>query len=429
MRVSINVVRVRLVAAILGVIVATLSLVAQTPAGQPTFRSGVTLVSTDVITRDGNGRFVADLTKDNFTVLEDGVAQTIASFALVHGGRTFNTLTVAAAPVPEGIVLPSSAPRGPVGADVAGRVIIIFVDDLHFDVEYSPHVRRLIETLVSNLLHEGDMVAMVSSGPSSIEIGLTYDRKLIASAASKIRGSGITAAEIFQMLETSQGPGDIRSRAQVAFYTAYNMISELDRVVNKRKAVIYISGGYDFDPFAESRRGRDRIQGGRFSEASRFLIEEDNPYFLLPKITADIDLYRFMRELTLAANRANATLFTVDPQGLSGVVDAGKFLDQSEWRTYIQKTQSSLRFLAEETGGFAVVNDNDFASAFKRIDAETSDYYVIGYYSNNPDPKKRVRQIEVKVDRPDVNVISRTAYSLKTPGTPPPPPPVPTRKK
>ncbi len=388
---------------------------------QPDFRSGVTLVSTDVIARDSNGRFVADLTKDNFTVLEDGVPQTIASFSLVHGGRTFTALDAAPPAVPEGIVLPSVT-RKPVAADVAGRVILIFIDDLHFDVEYTPHVRRLIDTLVTNLLHEGDMVAMVSSGPSAIEIGLTYDRKLIASAASKIRGSGITTAEIFQMMETSQGPGDIRTRAQVAFYNAYNMVTELENVVNKRKAVIYISSGYDFDPFAESRRGRDRIQGGRFSEPSRLLIEEDNPYFRLPAATADIDLYNFMRELTLASNRANATLFTVDPRGLSGVTDAGKFLDQSEWRTYLQKTQSSLRFLAEETGGFAVVNDNDFATAFKRIDAETSDYYVIGFYPTNPDQKKRVRQLEVKVDRPNVNVIARTAYSLRTPGTPPPPP-------
>jgi VWFA-related protein len=390
---------------------------------QPDFRSGVTFVSTDVIARDSNGQFVPDLTKENFTVIEDGVPQTIASFALVHGGRTFTTLDAAPPPVPEGIVLPNAA-RKPVAADVAGRVILIYVDDLHFDVEYTPHVRRLIDTLVTNLLHEGDMVAMVSSGPSSLEIGLTYDRKLIVSAASKIRGSGITTEEIFQMMETSQGPGDLRGRAQIAFYNAYNMVSELEKVVNKRKAVIYISSGYDFDPFAEARRGRDRIQGGRFSEASRFLIEEDNPYFRLPAVTADIDLYNFMRELTLAANRANATLFTVDPRGLSGVTDAGKFLDQSEWRTYLQKTQSSLRFLAEETGGFAVVNDNDFATAFKRIDAETSDYYVIGFYSSNPDQKKRVRQLEVKVNRPNVSVIARTAYSLRTPGTPPPPPPL-----
>jgi VWFA-related protein len=215
----------------------------------------------------------------------------------------------------------------------------------------------------------------------------------------------------------------------VAFFTAYNIVNDLEPVANKRKAVIYISTGYDFDPFAESRRGRDRIQGGRFSEPTRFLLDEDNPYFKLPAVTADIDLYQYMRELTLSANRANATLFPVDPRGLSGVVDAGQFLDQSEWRTYIQKTQSTLRYLAEETGGFAVVNDNDFASAFKRIDAETSDYYVIGYYSTNPDPKKRVRQVQVKVDRPNVNVSARTAYSLRTPGTPVPPPQPATKKK
>jgi VWFA-related protein len=405
------------------------ALSAQTPTpAQPTFKSGVTLVSTDVIPRDANGRFVADLVKENFTVLEDGVPQTIQSFALVHGGRTFTALTAPPAAVPEGVVLPS-APRRPADTDTAGRVVLIFVDDLHFEVEYTPHVRRLIETLVTNLLHEGDMAAMVSSGPSAIEIGLTYDRKLIVAAASKIRGSGITPSEIFQMLETSQGPADIRSRAQVAFYNAYNMVSELERVTNKRKAVIYISAGYDFDPFAEARRGRDRIQGGRFSEASRFLIEEDNPYFALPRITADIDLYLYMRELTLAANRANATLFTVDPRGLTGVVDAAKFLDQSEWRTYLQKTQSSLRFLAEQTGGFPVVNENDFAAAFKRIDAETSDYYVIGFYSSNPDPRKRIRQIDVKVDRANVNVAARTAYSLKTEGKPAAPPPLPARKK
>ena len=129
-----------------------------------------------------------------------------------------------------------------------------------------------------------------------------------------------------------------------------------------------------------------------------------------------------MRELTLSANRANASIFTIDPRGLAGIVDAGQYLDQSEWRTYLQKSQSSLRYLAETTGGFAIVNDNDFASAFKRIDAETSDYYVLGYYSSNPDPTKRVRQLDVKVDRPNVTVFARREYSLKTDGTPVAPP-------
>ncbi len=145
--------------------------------------------------------------------------------------------------------------------------------------------------------------------------------------------------------------------------------------------MIYISTGYDFDPFAEGRKSNDRIMGGRFADPTRFLSEnESNPYFQLPAATADIDLYAYMRELTLAANRANVSIFAVDPRGLAGVVDAGQYIDQSEWRTYLQKTQSTLRFMSEETGGFAVVNVNDFAAEFKRIDAETSDYYVLGLH-------------------------------------------------
>lgn len=393
-------------------------------AQQPTFRAGVTLVTTDVIPRNDRGAFVSDLTKDNFTVLEDGQPQAITTFSLVQGGRTFNLLTPAPSATPEGLVLPASRPRA---ADTAGRVLVILVDDLHFEPELTPHVRRLIQTIVDTLLHEGDMAAVVSTGPSFIEVGPTYDRKLVAEAANKIRGSGYLPSEIFKMMESSQGPGDIRQRAQLAFYTAYNMLGSLETVANKRKAVLYISTGYDFDPFAEGRNSSDRIMGGRFSDPTRFLIDKDNPYFDIGRVTADIDLFRLTRELTLSANRANASLYTIDPRGLAGVTDAGQYVDQSEWRTYIQKTTSTLRYLAEETGGFAIVNTNDFAAELKRVDAETSDYYVLGFYSSNPDPSRRVRTLEVKVDRPGVSVASRRAYSLKTEGKPPAPPPL--RKK
>jgi len=395
---------------------------------QPTFRADITLVTTDAIPRDKDGRFVSDLAKDDFTVLEDGVEQRIESFVMVHGGRTFNLLAPPPPEAPEGIVLPPT--RRPADTSESGRVLIIFVDDLHFEPEYTPHVRRIVQQIVDTLLHEGDLVAMVSSGPSAIEIDPTLDHKLIASAATRIRGSAPTAAEIFKMVETSSGPGDIRFRAQVAFQTMYGLVESLDQIRNRRKAVIYISTGYDLDPFAEGRNAKDRIMGGRFGDPMKELIDQENPYFKMNAVRADADLFLLMKELTLTANRTNTSLFTIDPRGLAGVVDAGQYVDQSEWRTFLQKTTSSLRFLAEETGGVAVVNDNDFEAAFKRIDAETSDYYVLGYYSSNPDPTKRVRAIEIKVNRPDVTVAARKDYSLKTPGTPPRiTAPAPTRKQ
>ena len=85
---------------------------AQQPAAPPSaqgpvFRAEISAVTTDVIARDKNGRFVSTLTKDDFTVLEDGVPQTITSFSLVYGGRTFNPLAPAELQktLPEGIVL------------------------------------------------------------------------------------------------------------------------------------------------------------------------------------------------------------------------------------------------------------------------------------------------------------------------------------
>jgi hypothetical protein len=91
-------------------------------------------------------------------------------------------------------------------------------------------------------------------------------------------------------------------------------------------------------------------------------------------------------------------------------------INMVEWQDSLRKSQDSMRVLADETGGFAVVNSNDFDRNLKRIDAETSDYYILGFYSNNPDPLRRNRRIEVKATRPDVATVwSRKGYSLKSP--------------
>jgi VWFA-related protein len=147
---------------------------------------------------------------------------------------------------------------------------------------------------------------------------------------------------------------------------------------------------------------------------------------------SDADLAMDLREVTRAANRANTTIYTIDPRGLVAGGDIEEQVDPTEWNDYLRKSQDSLRVLAEDTGGLAVVNQNDFDKALKRIDAESSDYYVLGYYSSNPDPTKRRRQVAIKVTRPKLSVTSqRTEYVLKPPPRPPstPRPPSSTRRK
>jgi hypothetical protein len=82
----------------------------QQPApGQP-FTSRVELVTTDVVVRDNAGQFIADLKKEEFEVLEDGVPQKLISFSLIHGGRSYNIAAPPPAPVAEGIILPPTRP-------------------------------------------------------------------------------------------------------------------------------------------------------------------------------------------------------------------------------------------------------------------------------------------------------------------------------
>ena len=57
---------------------------------RPDFTTRVDLVTTDVIVRDYNGQFIADLKKEDFQVFEDGVEQEVISFSLTHGGRSYN---------------------------------------------------------------------------------------------------------------------------------------------------------------------------------------------------------------------------------------------------------------------------------------------------------------------------------------------------
>ena len=72
------------------------------------------------------------------------------------------------------------------------------------------------------LIHEGDMFGIVSTGPSSIAIDLTYDIRRLDEAIKKISGAGLKPTDIVQGGSTSEGPSEVRYRAHVAFSTAYD---------------------------------------------------------------------------------------------------------------------------------------------------------------------------------------------------------------
>ena len=404
-----------------GVIVTSRGLMAQAPQAPPapvvppipqslqtpTFRLNSDLVSLDVIVRDAKGQFAADLKPQDFELYEDGVKQEIVSFVLSHGGRTYNQKAPPSLAVQEGVYVPASRPT----SDASGRVFLLFIDDYHLDFGVTPKTRELLKKMLKSLIHDGDMYGIVTTGTSSVSQQLTYDKQILESAITRITGNALKPSEILNRGSWgSQGPIEVRHRARVAFETAYDLVKNLEKIQNRRKAVIYISSGYDFNPFEKTRFEQEVERLGTTAEALTY-----DPFQITSESQASLneaDLVAELTTLTRAARRANAAFYTIDPRGLIAGQDMAEEVNSTDFQDYVRETQVSLRVLAEETGGFAIVNQNDFDKGIKRIDSETSDYYLVGFYSSNPDPLRRNRKLEVKV-RDGLSVNHRTSYSLR----------------
>ena len=402
----------------------------QAPQQGTVFRAATNTVTSDVIVRDRQGRFVPDLRVDEFKLLEDGVEQRITNFLTVVGGRAISRFVASAPTTPAssgGLILPPS--RAP---DTSGRIFIIFIDDLHLQPRDTPRVRNVLEMVRDTLVHENDLVGFVSSGKSSIEINPTYDynHRRFNEAISKTIGGAQSLAETLDSLDNPSGPSELRFNNHVAFQTAYKILNQAAHITNRRKAFIYVSSGYDFDPFKDERLkiAINRYSGGLTKDANGDgEVDDEEEEQRLPHesltddaaraatLFAEADLVSEMAELIRVANRANTTFYTLDPRGLvvHDDISINRTLAYNEWRSHISSQLNSLRAIGEGTGGFCICDTNAIKEGLQRIDNETSDYYILGYNSNNPDPKRVRRTIKIELTRPNAEIVFyRPEYTL-----------------
>jgi VWFA-related protein len=408
-------------------------LMGQTQGGQQgtTFRATTNFVRTDVIVRDREGRFVPDLKLDEFRVFEDNVLQNITLFTPWVGGRALGNLASAAsstavAPAIEGLILPTVKPR----QDASGRLFIIFIDDLHLQPHDTPRVKDLLKKVRDTLVHDNDLVGLVSTGTSSVQIDPSYDygHRRFNEAIEKVMGSAPTADDFIEaaLVESAQGPQQVRFNAHVAFRTAYDLLDQLAQVQDRRKAFVYISNGYHFNPFSEARLERLKEYYGILDVDMTEEERNTNPNETQDSLQSEsykkrtafstADLVNEVAQLTRAAQRANVAFYTIDPRGLivtSGDAGTRSQVSYADMRDFVTTQVSTLRVLADETGGFAGVESNDFEGILRRIDSETSDFYQVGYVSSNPDPTKLRRFIKIEITRPNLqDPIYRSEYTI-----------------
>ena len=159
----------------------------------------------------------------------------------------------------------------------------------------------------------------------------------------------------------------------------------------RRKALLFISEGLDYD-IHDYVNNRDAFA-----------------------------VHEAVRDTVSSATRANVNIYSIDPRGLTSLGDElievrglpddpNLNLGPTSLRDELQLSQNSLRILAEDAGGFAIVDSNDISAAFGRIAADNSRYCVLGYCSTNERRDSRFRKIEVRLSRPGLIVRARKGY-------------------
>ena len=382
--------------------------------GQSTFRATTDAYQAAVIVREKNGQFVPTLKPSDFEIREDGVLQKLVFHLLSFGGRQTSSSLDKALAHTEGVVLPTKAPP----VMTSGRVFVIFIDDLHILASDSVKARHVVKEIQA-ILHDGDQIAIVSTGPSSIAINPTLDVTRVDEAIEHLMGDALDTTAIVTGAQTAEGPAQLRHNTHVAFNTAYEILKQLEDVRDKRKSFLYVSEGYDFNPDKEARFEFYRQQ---FQQTANNTTDgtnatsapTQNPFESGSHALADANLIREIDELCRAAKRANVAFYTIDPRGLIAGGDIADNLSIRDVLDHVREQTSSLMVLAEQTGGRALVNSNGTKEFLKQVDNETSDYYMVGWVSTNPDPLKRYRKIEITIkDHPDYELIYPHDYTIK----------------
>ena len=228
----------------------------------------------------------------------------------------------------------------------------------------------------------------------------------------KPRSSTLSRLEVEQATRDTRQAGDpindplIFERGyntRVAVETIRNVAQYLSGLSGRRKAMVLFSEGIDYDIYDVFGTG------GAINSSAQSAGGRDAGVIL-----------QSMRDAIGAATRSNVAIYGVDPRGLTSLADdaievqdlpTDNSVGLMSFQNELRLQQDSLRVLSTETGGFAVVNQNDFDGAFDRIVQDNSSYYVLGYYSPNTRRDGRFRKIEVKVNRPDVTVRARKGYA------------------
>jgi VWFA-related protein len=387
------------------------------PPTPPVFSTAVEVVRLDVLVLDRDGRPVTGLTRDDFAVEEGGRSQEITSFEpiVVRADRAAQT---------EPPRLSPSRLRAP----SEGRVVYIYVDDVHVQPSSLPRMRTAIRSFLDTGVREGDWVTVFAPQQElwwTARMGWEYAQLAAVVERIKGQGSGDTYADWALVRGLEEGlpaiggqhvvfggasggdsggrPGGILAGAQgptdepVAGVGKSNPTLEGEQAVSlvKRRTGMTLGG---------LRQAIDSLVALR-GHKSLVLVSEG--FLLLPRMPG-------YSEVIDTARRANVAIHFIDPRGLeTGISAASTPTGEAPPGTSVMPgmalalPQLDTEGIVQVTGGH-VFGPSDAEKALRRVAAESDSYYLVGYTPSAP--RSGERRVEVRVRREGLKVVSRSRY-------------------
>jgi VWFA-related protein len=370
-------------------------LVAGSPAQPPVFKSGVESIEVDVVVTDRQGHVVRDLAKNDFQISEDGKRQEVTTFALVD--------------IPLETSDRSSDRGQAIEPDVAtnehvieGRAYVLLIDDLNMESQAVDRAKEAAKQFIERLGANDLMAVVHTGGTDAASQTFTSNRPRLLAAVDRTTAQGLQAATAVRnenaLMSAGRDTGDTfdlerAANAQITLRVLRDVSNWFATVHGRRKAILFMSRGIDYPMTLENRPDQPNRPTDAVLNAAQEAID--------------------------AAMRSNVGIYAIDPGGLRSDDDIAKEVfvsprDQNMGTRGAQREsemkQDSLRRLSEETGGAAAVSRNDLATAFDKIVADSSTYYVLAYPAPNNKRDGKFHKISVQVNRPRVAIRARSGY-------------------
>jgi VWFA-related protein len=384
------------------------------------FTARTELVLIPTLVTDKSGNHISGLKKEDFTVLENGAEQKVA---------TFEEITTD----PQRWSRPRNPNPNEFSNMVAGqpanrRVTLIVLDLLNTAFVDQAYARKDLLKYLTQSVDQREPTALYTLTRSGIHIihDFTTDPRVLVAALHKVKGdaaqfvdnegtveaitgsaspdgsaglvdAGAVATEAQQMqamLEDAELNFQSFQQRLAITYTlqAMQQVAQALAGFPGRKSLIWASGGF---PFNVSDNTMQLAPAGR-----------DTLSDVLPMYERTWDLL----------NNAQIALYPVDVKGLQ-VVGTPTASVRNPGRNYGRNmsnrdldTRATLQTFAAMTGGRAYYNSNDLVKGFQNAVSDSAEYYMLGYYLDRSNTKPGWRKLAVKVKREHVEVRARNGF-------------------